>query len=115
GSASTARRNTTTTANQALLLFNGAWTLARARALANRLERLEPASADDRERIILAYRLAFGRRPEPEELWQAGAFLNRQARLPQTTSLSLSIAADHRALVDFCHVLLNSNEFLYVD
>ena len=68
GNTTTPRRNTTTTATQALLLINGDWALARAEALARRLERLEPASNDDRDRIVLAYRLAFGRRPEPEEL-----------------------------------------------
>ena len=71
----TARRNTTTTATQALLLINGDWTLARAEALAARLERLEPASNDDRGRIILAYRLAFGRVPS----------LKRSSRPPRSS------------------------------
>ena len=43
GTFSTPRRNTTTTATQALLLINGDWTLARAKALAARLERLQPS------------------------------------------------------------------------
>jgi len=115
GNITTPRRNTTTTATQALLLINGAWTLARAEALAARLERLEPASNDDRDRIILGYRLAFGREPRPEELAETAAFLDRQARLPQPPVARSNLAADQAALVDFCHVLLNSNEFLYVD
>ncbi|MFI5457168.1 MAG: PSD1 and planctomycete cytochrome C domain-containing protein [Isosphaerales bacterium] len=115
GTLATPRRNTTTTATQALLMINGDWTLARAEALAARLERLEPASIDDRDRIVLAYRLAFGRQPEPEELEQTAAFLDRQARLPQPPSGRSNLAADQSALVDFCHVLFNSNEFLYVD
>ncbi len=56
GTASTPRRNTTTTATQALLLINGDWALARAKVVAARLERLEPSSTDDRDRIVLAYR-----------------------------------------------------------
>ena len=83
GNATTPRRNTTTTASQALLLINGDWTLARAKALTARLEHLEPNSTDDHDRIILAYRLAFGRQPEPDELKDACAFLDRQARLAQ--------------------------------
>jgi mono/diheme cytochrome c family protein len=115
GNATTPRRNTTTSASQALLLINGDWTLARAKALSIRLERVEPASTDDRERIILAYRLAFGREPEPDELKEAADFLDRQARLAQPPAKPASPTTDHAALVDFCHVLFNSNEFLYVD
>ena len=61
GNATTPRRNTTTAATQALLLINGDWTLARAKAVA---ARLEPSSIDASDRIVLAYRLALGRRPE---------------------------------------------------
>ncbi len=117
GNSTTARRIATTTATQALLLINGNWTLARAQAFAARLERFEPASADDRGRVVLAYRLALGRQPEPDELAAAVAFLDRQAHLaraPVKRSRS-SASAEQNALVDFCHVLLNSNEFLYVD
>jgi Protein of unknown function (DUF1549)/Protein of unknown function (DUF1553)/Planctomycete cytochrome C len=115
GTFPTARRNTTTTATQALLLINGDWTLARAQALAARIERLEPASTDDRGRISLAYRLTCGRQAEPDELEQAAAFLNRQTELARPPVLRSNFGTDHAALVDFCHALLNSNEFLYVD
>jgi Protein of unknown function (DUF1549)/Protein of unknown function (DUF1553)/Planctomycete cytochrome C len=115
GTLSTPRRNTTTTSTQALLLINGDWALARAKGLATRVERLQPSSTDDRSQIGLAYRLAFGRLPEPDEIAEAMAFLNHGAsRLPRSIQ-RLFTAADHTALVDFCHVLLNSNEFLYVD
>jgi hypothetical protein len=115
GNGSTPRRNPTTTATQALLLINGDWTLARARALAARLERLEPSSTGDRDRIALAYRLALGRPGEPEAIASAAAFLARQAHLPQPSAKPTNLTGDRAALVDFCHVLFNSNEFLYVD
>jgi hypothetical protein len=115
GNGTSPRRNPTTTATQALLLINGDWSLARAQALATRLERLEPRSTDDQDRIVLAYRLALGRPPEPEEIAAADVFLACQSRLPQPNARHSNLAADHAALVDFCHVLLNSNEFLYVD
>ncbi len=57
----TPRRNTTTTAPQALLLVNGEWGLARALAFATRLEEAEPSSTRIEERVVMAYRLAFGR------------------------------------------------------
>jgi hypothetical protein len=115
GNTTTPRRNTTTTPSQALLLVNGAWTLEQASALASRLERLQPASSDGRDRIRLAYRLALGRHPQSDELDEAIAFLQRQARLAQPMAKRSAGAADQAALTDFCHVLLNSNEFLYVD
>jgi hypothetical protein len=115
GNATTPRRNTTTAATQALLLINGDWTLARAKAIAARLERLEPSSTDDRDRIILAYRLAFGRKPEPDEISDAMSFVERQRSCITQAAKRSHEQAAHAAFVDFCHVLLNSNEFLYVD
>jgi hypothetical protein len=111
GSATTAQRSTTTSATQALLLINGEWPLARARALASRLEREQLGSSDDRDKIVLAYRWVFGHRPDPGELTHAVAFLGRQSNLAQLPRTR----AAREALVDFCHVLFNSNEFLYVD
>ena len=112
--ATTSRRDTTTTSTQALLLINGGWALARARAVADRLEHVEPASVGARARIVLAYRMTLGRRPEPEEIAEAAVFLDRQSRTSRLPAFR-SKRDDHAALVDFCHVLLNSNAFLYVD
>jgi mono/diheme cytochrome c family protein len=97
-SLSTALRNATITPTQALLLVNGPWSLARAEGFAARLRRECPDPAD---RVDRAYALAFGRPPQTEERADASAFLARGD-------------AD-AALVDFCHVLLNANEFLHLD
>ena len=115
GNASSPRRNTTTTAPQALLLINGEWALARADEFAARLEHAQPASASYQARVVLAFRLAFGRSPERDETADAIAFLGRQASSTGAAPHLSDAAADHAALVDFCHVLINSNEFLYVD
>jgi hypothetical protein len=77
GSLTTPLRNVTTTPTQALLMINGPWTLGRARALA---DRLRGAASDDPQRIELAYRLAYGRPPEPRERTEAAEFLRTQAR-----------------------------------
>jgi hypothetical protein len=134
GSNTTPTRNVTITPTQSLMLINGAWTLDRARAFAGRLERLE--GSDPSRRIALAYRLAFGRAPAESEVAEAGAFLDRQSRkaAPQSpppatvadaegggsgcgdhTEEIPSPAIDPSAWIDFCHALLNANEFLYVD
>ena len=81
-----------TTATQALLLINGDWTLARAKALANRLEQLTPESADARERIALAYRMTSAALPSPEDLDQAQAFLDRQTPLARAAGAILERA-----------------------
>jgi hypothetical protein len=93
---SVANRNLTTTANQALLMINGAWPLKRAEAFAHRLEQVGPA--DEGSLIDTAYRLAYGRLPQGDEREAGRQFLGRGA-----------------SLVDFCHAMFNSNEFLFVD
>jgi Protein of unknown function (DUF1553) len=112
GNSTTPRRNSTTAATQALLMINGDWTLARAKAVA---ARLEPSSTDASDRIVLAYRLALGRRPEPGEIADGLTFVKQQATRLTPSAQRSDLQASREALVDFCHVLLNSNEFLYVD
>jgi hypothetical protein len=111
GFRSAPQRLVTTTATQALLTINGKWTLQRAKAFARRLRKLD---ADTADQVSRAFRLAFGREPTADQRRQAVQFLQRQAgaHLEQAGTAE---SADDVALFDFCHVLLNSNEFLYVD
>jgi hypothetical protein len=94
-------RNLTTTPTQSLFMINGPWMMLRAKAFARRLA--QPSSATLDERIASAYSLAYGRPPTADEARVATEFLQSTA------------ADDQDALVDFCHVILNSSEFLYVD
>jgi cytochrome c553 len=98
GSSSVPQRNVTTTPTQSLLMINGPWLLERAKMLAHRIggETKDPA-----EQVRLAYRLVFARMPTVEEEADAVAFVSGDR--------------GSERLVDLCHVLLNSNEFLYVD
>ncbi len=91
---SCSKRERSTTAPQALTLLNAADAVAAAKALAGRLER-EATSRD--EQVQLAFRLALGRRPSAVERNLAREFL---AASP---------------LTEFCRVLLNVNEFVYLD
>jgi hypothetical protein len=115
GNATIARRNTTTTATQALLLINGEWALARAGGLAARIARSQDGPTSYHDRVVSAYRLTVGRVPEPEEISESISFLSRQSDVPRPAGKRANSQPGHGALVDFCHVLLNSNEFLYVD
>jgi hypothetical protein len=106
GLASTAQRNVTTTPTQALLMFNSPFLLDQAKSFAARVQRESAADAIDR-----AYQLALGRKASLEEKQQAEAFVQDQAsRIGGQPE-----AARQAAFVDFCHALLNANEFLYVD
>lgn len=112
---SCARRESTTIAPQALFLLNSDETLGCARTFAERLlhesSQIEnaPAAPDgtsSRAALIQhAYRIAYGRSPEESEQRDALEFLTSQGRLVDERS----------AVVDFCHALLNANEFLCIE
>lgn len=69
-------RQLTTTANQALLLTNNDWPMARARAFAKRL--LGKGGKITPEAIANGYRLAWGREPCSDEVSLAQAFVSAQ-------------------------------------
>jgi hypothetical protein len=94
-STKTPRRAVTTTPLQALSLLNNSFVLRMSERFAQRLTR--EAGGDVADQIRLAYRLAFGRDPAQEEV-----------------TLTLRFATQH-GFPALCRVLLNSNEFLYVD
>ncbi len=96
------RRNVTTTAPQALLLLNDALTLEWAAAFASRARAAATESLESQ--VEESYRIAYARRPGAEEKAEAAAFLKRQAEIA---------GGAQKALVDLCHVLLNSSEFIY--
>jgi len=103
GLKSVAGRNNTTTPTQALLMINGDYVLDRARALAKRLESGDRPLPDA---LRYGFRLAWGRLPDEMEWQRSLEFVTAGDPAPEQL---------HERLVDFCHVLLNSNEFLYLD
>ena len=96
-------RNVSVNAPQALMLLNSDLVIEHARALARRVSAGVGEGAEDRRAIDLAYRLALGRHARPEELDAGAAFLKESGE------------DRDRALADFCHALLNLNEFVFVD
>lgn len=112
---STARRNTTTTPTQALLMMNSNFVEERAAALALSVEGEAGLRPDDQIRHV--YRRILGRWPTESEIGRCRAFLARQTpRLrSEDSSITEAIPAGRLALTDLCHALLNSNEFLYID
>ena len=88
------RRNATLTALQALSLLNNRFMARQAEHFA---ERLKKGSPDLSRQIELAVRLAFGREPQEGEI------------------RDLEQYAKSHGLANTCRVILNSNEFVFVD
>ncbi|HKQ80215.1 MAG TPA: DUF1549 and DUF1553 domain-containing protein [Blastocatellia bacterium] len=122
---SCSRRSVTTTAPQALNLLNDKTILLSAQSFAGRV--LKEAGADVSAQIETAYRLGFSRKPDANEIKMAMGFLQQQAvlikarieskqpvALPPNCPVEID-PARAAALVDFCHALFNSNEFIYVN
>jgi hypothetical protein len=100
--ASVERRTVSTVAPQALFMINHDFVQAQAGHLAGRL--LREASGDEAARIDRAYEILFSRPAHAEEL-NIGRNLIAKFGGPDTEA----------AWRDFAHVLLCSNEFIYVD
>jgi hypothetical protein len=123
------RRNLTVTAPQALLYLNDKLILEWARSFADRA--IESAGSDRGAQIEEAYRMAYSRLPDAAEVETARKFLERQRALleerasaggdmppPTPPSRKTPLAGDPldaAALADFCHVLINSSEFVYLN
>jgi len=115
---SCARRLTTTTAPQALLLLNSDFVLERSQALVAKLS--EHFGEDEARLVAHGYRLAWSRQPSTEEIQLGLRFLSKQAEVlrarPNADHGAMDgDAARRAALADFCHALLNTNEFLFID
>jgi hypothetical protein len=114
-------RPVTTTAPQALAMLNSEFALTQAHHLAGVLVAQHGHAAAPL--IRAAYLRIFSREPDAQELAAAEKFLVQQARLiglapgrsaarSKEKSLDSAFTA---AVVDFCHALLNSAEFLNVE
>jgi hypothetical protein len=109
--ASTDTRSVSTVPLQALYLMNNPFVLEQASIWARRLV---AASCAERETIARAFESAWGRLPEPAELDRALGFVHEyHERAAAAGAPSESAALD--AWTSFAKVMLNANEFLYVD
>jgi hypothetical protein len=110
---SCAERVVSTVAPQALTLLNGEFIHEQAQAMARRLVRETPA--DESARIVRAYRLAFSRLPTDAEHAAVLKFLARhRAQIAADGPGQSGEALDAKALAALCLVLLNTNEFAYL-
>lgn len=123
--ATCARRASSTTAPQSLLLLNSKFSLDAARRLAGHALAIAGENADGQ--VTAIYRAALSRHPSEVELAEAVAFLKDQqqriaaenrpaaelaAPIPLGEGISANVGA---ALVDFCLTILNCNEFVNLE
>lgn len=109
------KRDVTIAAPQALALFNNEFAHERSTALARRVT--DMAGSERIKCIHTVWQLALGRRPNPMEVEIAQSHLAAQekrfATLPMSDLPGGSVAV--ASLASLCHVLLNCNEFAFVD
>ncbi len=122
-----AERNVSVNAPQALMLLNSELILDGARHMAGRVLGAAADRSDLAGLVREVYHRSLGRDPDAGELDRGVTFLEAEpallsARAEDPKSLSLPIPmpdggdlAQGAALVDYCHVLLNVNEFVFID
>ncbi len=94
------RRRTSVTPLQSLAMYNGAFVNDEVKHFAARVR--SKAGDDPRKQIDRAFQLALSRKPTEAEFKRMTKFMSSTEPLDQ-------------ALVGLCRILLNSNEFVYID
>ena len=111
------RREVTTVPTQALTLFNNETFLLQAEHLAERVQR--EAGNNSSAQIKLLYRIAYSREASDREVQQALEFLRTRSLAAESSSRGAGSTGTDEAtlspLGEFAHVVLNSNEFLYIN
>ena len=104
------RRGESTVSLQALALLNSDAMVEAAEAVARRAARESPDNP-----VARAVLLLFGREIEGDEQRLFSDFLHEQSRRHLRSGMSSDTEARQRAFADLCHMLISSNEFLYID
>jgi hypothetical protein len=71
---------------------------------------LKTAGPEQEQQVRLAFRIGLSREPSPKEIQENVAFLNRQMAAAANSS-----APALEALTDLCDIILNLNEFVYIN
>ncbi len=107
---SSPNRATSTVSPQALALMNNEFVLEQAKYFAERVT--TEAGAETNRQIARAFQIALHRKPSVKEQEWSLNFLKSQT---DGYAERKHESPDAAALRDFCHAMINLNEFLYVD
>jgi hypothetical protein len=100
-------RPRTNVAPQALFMMNSRFVVERSSGFARRL--LDDAALSEAQRVERAYLMALTRQPDSAEVDSALTYIaDLEKKLPQPDAHAI-------AWRSFCHVLMSTNEFLYLD
>lgn len=99
------RRAVSTVPTQALTLLNNDFVVNQARLFAEHIQKT--AGPEQQDQVRAAYRIALSRDPSQKEMRSNVEFLNRQ--------MAAHGGSVGKALDDLCDVMLNLNEFLYIN
>ena len=106
------RRDTSAVPLQSLTMMNDAAVAEQAGFLAERVTRL--AGGTGASTVATVFRLVLARMPTEAESVICTQLLDRQARTFREAKCAPQ-EAEHKALVQLCHTLLNTSEFLYLE
>jgi hypothetical protein len=114
----TEKRSITTVPTQALTLLNNEFVLLQARYLAERV--IREAGSDPTAQIRALYRIALSREPSQAELSGNMVFIQKQHDYRAGKASGSGSSEEHRnndlaTLTDMAHVMLNFNEFVYIN
>ncbi|MDA1250346.1 MAG: DUF1549 domain-containing protein [Planctomycetota bacterium] len=108
------KRSLSTVTPQSLMLMNSDFSLEYSDKFAARV--IAEAGEGIRDRITLAWTLAFSDSPSVEDISAAEQFVDQQQKLfVEQNPKRKSEEARREALAVFCQALLSSNRFLYID
>jgi len=105
-------RDTSAVPLQSLTMLNDAFVTGQAAFFASRVASTEGTSGERPTRT--AFRLALARQPTDAELKVCSQLLERQAAIYRAAKLPAE-QVERKALVQLCHTLLNTSEFLYAE
>jgi hypothetical protein len=103
-------RAVSTVSPQALALMNNEFVLQQARFFAERV--VKEAGPDKRAQVIRAFEIALNRPPNAREIEWSLSFLKSQA---EGYARGGNEGPETSAARDFCHAIINLNEFVYID
>ena len=109
---SCSQRDRSLVPTQSLVLLNDEFIRQQSRLFAQRVR--AESSADPQAQIEWAMQIALGRQPAKTEIEDGSSFVSAQEQLLIDEGLKTDTAR-LEALADFCHVLMNLSEFVYVD
>lgn len=109
---SCAERTKSLVPTQPLVLMNDEFVLEQSRYFAERV--IHEVGQDRKSQIERALFIALGKKPDTQRVSEGESFVDQQTKLLLHDGHSKA-QAQRQALADFCQVLMNLSEFVYVD